>query len=873
MLHYLFTNDLRHERWPNILADSAELIHANKVPSATEDKSKNNYIKTQESYLCIHEGTKANLACREGQVEAVILNFINRFQFPNARTKDSFTHTRNDGMSIAPLRLAVQLLFVLNLIDKNQAAVSYDELVKYLICDTDVATGKAKNILKIATQLIQDRKNLIIPIHDPDTTQLASLGVEWKQCPRQIKELFSLLEFAPFIRCTPNGLSLQIPDGLDGVAAKQFFYIVNNRDMWIPPTHGDWEKIQKSYREYMDAGVESFKSSRISNIDILNTALECFRNKRATVKAPAGWDNFDAWAKAARSAFDDVDETKAADPNFDYAKFMREFAISVQVANTKFAGHSANEKAAVLKFLHDQKVNPQVVTWYLDGTHRPKINGEDVKGMGVTATLFFLMEIHPDLYASWSEMAYDSLSKVGLHNGPAPTKLTLQSYDDCKAKQCQVLTKMNEMGIGKAADDPSDADYITANEFLWFVSEQYDLIMKEWSKHMKKEIKPEDQKPIDISKFEDFIKAFHKASEDAGLTYDLALVKRFVCALLAKPFVVLTGLSGSGKTKLAQAFTQWIALSETARIVPVGADWANNEKLLGYPNGLDPNNYILPDTGVLKLMIDANDNPTVPFFLILDEMNLSHVERYFADFLSAMESNGSIKLYDGKNRTADDGTPVPPTIPFPKNLFVIGTMNVDETTHMFSPKVLDRAQVIEFRVTAEQMADYLDKPKKLDMTQVDGKGLQFAQAFLDLHNTPAELEGNDKKTVSDALKQFFPTLAELGSEFAFRTASEAKLFCAFARKANLSVEESVDAAIMQKLLPKLHGSRRRLALPLEAFWEFCRMDGKTESLGDLCKKDAAVKVTDVAKYKVSAEKIKLLYKAAETNGFASYAEA
>lgn len=612
---------------------------------------------------------------------------------------------------------------------------------------------------------------------------------------------------------------------------------------------------------------------RTSLVNLLATALECFRKERATVKAPAGWDNFDAWAKAARSAFDAVDESKATDQNFDYVKFMREFAISVQVANTKFAGHSTDEKTAVLKFLREQKVNPQVVTWYLDGTHRPKINGEDVKGMGVTATLFFMMEIHPDLYASWSEMAYDSLSKVGLHSGPAPTKLTLQSYDDCKSKQCQVLAKMNEMGIGKAADDPSDADYITANEFLWFVSEQYDLIMKEWSKHMKKEVKLENQAPIDLSRFEDFIKAFHKAAEDAGLTYDIALVKRFVCALLAKPFVVLTGLSGSGKTKLAQAFTQWIAVSETARIVPVGADWANNEKLLGYPNGLDPNNYVLPDTGVLKLMIDANDNPTVPFFLILDEMNLSHVERYFADFLSAMESNGSIKLYDGKNRTADDGTPVPPTIPFPKNLFVIGTMNVDETTHMFSPKVLDRAQVIEFRVTAEQMENYLDNPKKLDMSQVDGKGLQYAQAFLDLHNTPAELEGNDKKTVADALKQFFPTLAELGSEFAFRTASEAKLFCAFARKANLSVEESVDAAIMQKLLPKLHGSRRRLALPLEAFWEFCRMDGKTESLGDICKKDATVKVADVAKYKVSAEKIKRLYKAAETNGFASYAEA
>lgn len=606
---------------------------------------------------------------------------------------------------------------------------------------------------------------------------------------------------------------------------------------------------------------------------LLFCALECFRRERDSVKAPAGWDNFDAWVKAARVAFNDIDETKAADPNFDYSKFMRDFAISVQDANTKFTGHSVNEKVVVLKFLHEQQVSPQVVTWYLDSTHRPQVNGKDIDGMGVTATLFFMMELHPSLYAAWSEMTYDSLSKVGLHAGPPPAKLTLQSYDDCKAKQCHVLAKMSEMGIGKAADDSSDADYITVNEFLWFVAEQYDLIMQEWSKHMKKEIKLENPKNIDVSEFEDFIKEFYEAANAAGLKYDLNLVKRFVCALLAKPFVVLTGLSGSGKTKLAQAFAQWIAIKDTYRIVPVGADWVNNEKLLGYPNALDPNNYILPDTGVLKLMIDANDNPTVPFFLVLDEMNLSHVERYFADFLSAMESSGTIKLYDGKKRMADDGTPVPPALPFPKNLFVIGTMNVDETTHMFSPKVLDRAQVIEFRVTESQMASYLDNPKKLKMEEVVGKGLVYAGSFLNFHNNPCVLEEGDKTPVNSALNLFFPALAELGSEFAFRTAHEVILFCSYARKANLSVEESIDAAIMQKLLPKLHGSRRRLALPLEAFWGFCRKDGKTETLADVCKKDATVKVTDVSKFFVSAEKIKRLYKAAEANGFASYAEA
>ena len=307
--------------------------------------------------------------------------------------------------------------------------------------------------------------------------------------------------------------------------------------------------------------------------------------------------------------------------------------------------------------------------------------------------------------------------------------------------------------------------------------------------------------------------------------------------------------------------------------MPVGADWTNSEKLLGYPNALDPHSYVLPDTGVLKLMIDANDNPSVPFFLILDEMNLSHVERYFADFLSAMESDGTIKLHGDEMRKGDDGTPVPPSIRFPKNLFVIGTMNVDETTHMFSPKVLDRAQVIEFRVNEKQINAFLDAPTKPDLSHVAGQGVEYAAAFLKLHENPIALDGEDQAAVSDPLKKFFPELAELGAEFAFRTAGEAMRFCGFARAAGMSVDEAIDAAVMQKLLPKLHGSRRRLASALEAFWTFCLKDGDAATLLDVTKKDGKKEIADVAKYPVSAAKIVRLWTASQVNGFASYAEA
>ena len=380
-----------------------------------------------------------------------------------------------------------------------------------------------------------------------------------------------------------------------------------------------------------------------------------------------------------------------------------------------------------------------------------------------------------------------------------------------------------------------------------------------------------EQKPIaDLAAF---CTAFAEAAKAAGLMYDDNLVRRFVCAMLAKPFVVLTGLSGSGKTKLAQVFVQWIAAQGTTAIVPVGADWTNSEKLLGYPNALDPHSYVLPDTGVLKLMIDANDNPSVPFFLILDEMNLSHVERYFADFLSAMESDGTIKLHGDEMRKGDDGTPVPPSIRFPKNLFVIGTMNVDETTHMFSPKVLDRAQVIEFRVNQEQIDAFLDAPTKPDLSQVAGQGCEYAAAFLKLHENPIALDCEDRAAVSDPLKQFFPELAELGAEFAFRTAGEAMRFCGFARAAGMSVDEAIDAAVMQKLLPKLHGSRRRLASALEAFWTFCLKKDETATLLDVTKKDGKKEISAVAKYPVSAAKIVRLWTASQVNGFASYAEA
>ena len=258
MLHYLFTNDLRREQWPQKVVDAANRIHSNNVPNQHEDKSGNNNIRTLESYLCIQKGSVANAACRNGAVDSVILNFINRFQFPNARTNISFRSTIKDRMCIAPLRNTVQLLYALSLIDSAQAYLTYDELVYYLICDVKVATTQKKNFNALATKVIEGRaKGVAIP-HKPTTKKLRAMGVEWKQCPRQIKELFSLLYFVPFVYSTSEGFVLKVPSKMDTNAAKRFFIILNNSTMWDYPKTRAWASIQKSYQDYMNDGVLEF---------------------------------------------------------------------------------------------------------------------------------------------------------------------------------------------------------------------------------------------------------------------------------------------------------------------------------------------------------------------------------------------------------------------------------------------------------------------------------------------------------------------------------------------------------------------------------------------------------------------------------------
>lgn len=296
---------------------------------------------------------------------------------------------------------------------------------------------------------------------------------------------------------------------------------------------------------------------------------------------------------------------------------------------------------------------------------------------------------------------------------------------------------------------------------------------------------------------------------------------RYILSLLAKPFVILSGNSGTGKTRIALRFAKYLEKQTDTDInnillIPVGADWTDNTKILGYFNPLaneGKGEYVKSE--ILTFLELANENPSIPFFLILDEMNLSHVERYFSDFLSAMESGKPILLY---KKPENCECAVPEKITLPENLFVTGTVNIDETTYMFSPKVLDRANVIEFKPEMNDVLENLVSDSSSDKEETAEPGV--AEGFMELANkirsgiVPVELKAELEKLKS-VLKSIYEILEKSGFEFAYRTAKEIRLYTVASYetcedKSQFNINPVIDQQIVQKILPKIHGNKKQI---------------------------------------------------------------
>jgi hypothetical protein len=315
--------------------------------------------------------------------------------------------------------------------------------------------------------------------------------------------------------------------------------------------------------------------------------------------------------------------------------------------------------------------------------------------------------------------------------------------------------------------------------------------------------------------------------EDFSGYFSSRFAHRYITALMSKPFIILSGNSGTGKTRIAKSFAQYleVKLGENEKnwiLVPVGADWTDNTKILGFYNPLADNGKgKYEKSSILRLIELANlpENKDIPFFIILDEMNLSHVERYFADFLSHMETPEIDFILDGYSGS----------LKYPKNLFIVGTVNIDETTYMFSPKVLDRANVIEFIPEKESVLDLFKTPlnsKNNILVAHSNFAKLFLNKSLDIRNDYSKLNDDIILELQGIFSTLYDLLEKCGYEFSYRTVREIRQYISAAyeltiNESDFNLNSVLDEAIIQKILPKIHGSRREIGELLDELEKFC----------------------------------------------------
>lgn len=260
MYHYLFTNDLRISMLDESLQHAGECFVTDTVPTAAENKSANNNMKTLGFYFNLTKESNCAKEASEGNIRAVVFNFIKKFQFPNLRTQECFDNALADEITLAPMRVIVKVLYTMNLFyGSNEAYLTREEIKNFVFYNEDVAKTKQLDFIKLISGIIEYRTNGILP----NSISVNELEHEWKHEERQIREMVKILKWSGCVKEEEEKIFIS-NDDLSQENKAAIFDIVNYHSFW------SGEDLE-SYRKYMDITEEeknAFGQQRYINNDL-----------------------------------------------------------------------------------------------------------------------------------------------------------------------------------------------------------------------------------------------------------------------------------------------------------------------------------------------------------------------------------------------------------------------------------------------------------------------------------------------------------------------------------------------------------------------------------------------------------------------------
>lgn len=431
--------------------------------------------------------------------------------------------------------------------------------------------------------------------------------------------------------------------------------------------------------------------------------------------------------------------------------------------------------------------------------------------------------------------------------------LTYFGYTDEEVKNLNIIEA--NMKLKEVQYNREEFKYWDGLKFMRFLYSSVFPILNKDENLDDKEIDEIDEQVIvtdTINKVVDYI-------ENQGYNYTYKQLSNLYLSLKTKPFTILAGISGTGKSKIIKLLSD--SLNADYTLISVRPDWNDSTDLIGYKNLKDQ--FIKGQ--LVETILKAKENKNKMHFICLDEMNLARVEYYLSDYLSIIESRkkvgqdiitDNIVQYEENNEIIN--------LHIPDNLYLIGTVNMDDTTFQFSRKVLDRANTIEFSDVDLDNLFPENSNEEIESLNISNNFLKTTYLkTMDIEEEYREYA----KEVNKNIIQINNILKKSQKQFAYRVRDEILFYMVENKKANLLDENTAfDYQIMQKILPAINGSEQSVYQVLIDLFNFICESNNIDSIEEAINYLEDTKV----RYENSAKKIIYMLKGYQNDGYISY---